>query len=555
LGSGGGPGGSGGAPPASGGSATGGSDPSSGGTGGTTVTPAEGIWPTYEEAAQSELSTKTLVVLMDFSDSDMDTITPNAEAEWARMILGTNQGEGNHYWYETSGGRVQLLPAEETNGTPDDGLVRVQISSPRPTSGPVLTEGETWLPEALDSLTSTVDFASFDDNGDTILTNDELTVLFILDVEANVLSGADAQANIAFSYPITGTGVTLDKFTRSLAMMSSIGVPMHEFGHHILELNHFAGVSDHCLMGQGSYAQDPEIGNLHNPSYKSGTRPTGLMGQTAVFGGLITPTPLSDTTLGVQLHSPELGQQRNVITLPVKDGFLYIENRTKWGYDQSIPFCEGSEGGLFFMEVSQYVLALNIPGIQSKLEASEYFDEADDFCQHYAHAGHNDSFEYGGWRFENISAAGPTMELDIVKLEVTPEVDHHKLSYWVIDTTRDGYRRRVFKRIDAATTPDVDFAEMVDGGTTATRFPVWLDAYYTTGEVRNVNNTAVWTSDNPYVSIGIDGVPFINEGALLEAAISIISYDTLQTHSPSATFTVEAGGPVGSFTMANIPAP
>ncbi len=530
---------------------TGGAGPGSGGA--PLVIPTEGLWPTYEEAANSELSTKTLVVLMDFADTDIDTFTPNAESEWARLMFGTNQGEGNHYWYETSGGQFQLLRAEETNGTPNDGLVRVKISSPRPQSGPVLTEDQPWIPEALETLAADVDFAAFDTNGDKLLTNDELTVFFIMDVDPNVLSIADAQANINFSYPIAAAGVTLDKFTRSLAIMSSIGVPMHELGHHILQLNHFSSPTEHCLMGQGSYAPDPEIGNLHNPSYKSSTRPTGLMSQTAVFGGLLEETPISDTTLGVELHSPELGQKRNVITLPVKDGLLFVGNRTKWGYDQSIPFCEGSEGGLFFMEVSQYVRAVNIPGIQRDLAATEHFDGELDFCEYYAHAGHNDTFEYGGWRFENISAAGPTMVLDIVKTGQTPQIDHHKLVYWVNDTTREGYRRKVNKRIDASHTPDMDFAEMINGDTTATRFPVWLDAYYTTGESRNVNTTAVYTSDNPFVSIGIDGFPFTNEGATLETAITIIRYNTAATHAPTANFTVDSNGAVGSFTMSNIP--
>ncbi len=543
-------------PSTGGGSGTGGGDPGPGSGGAVEpVTPAEGDWPSYEEARASDLSTKLLVVLMDFSDTDMDTVTPQAETSWARLFFGVEQGEGNHYWYHTSGGQFQLLPAEETNGTENDGLVRVQVSAARPTGSGVVTESQSWIPEALDALAASVDFSSFDENGDTVLQNEELSVIFILDVPANVLAYADAQANIVLNHSIAGAGVTLQKFARSVAILGAIGVPMHELGHHIFELNHFAGATDHDLMGQGSYASDPEIGNLHNPSYKSSTRPTGLMGLNAVLAGFMTATPLSDTTLGVELHSPELGKTRNVVTLPVKDGLLYLENRTNHGYDQSIPFCDGSSGGLFFMELSQYAYLLSIPGVSANLEATEYFEGERNFCEYYAHAGHNGTFEYGGWRFENISAAGPTMRLDIVKTGEVAEIDHYKLGYWVNDTTRVGYRRKVFKRIDEANTPNMDFAEMVDGHTTTTRFPVWLDAYYTTGEVRGVNAVATWVSDNPYVSIGIDGVPFTNEGALLQTAIAIIRYNTAQPHLNTANFTVSANGVSGNFTMSNIPAP
>lgn len=535
---------------------TGGSGTGGVGTGGSTpIVPGEGIWPSYDEARASEKSTKTLIVLIDFDDVDIDTINPNAEAEWARLMFGTEPGEGNHYWYETSAGQFQLLQADETSGTPNDGVVRVKVSGTQPQTGPVQTESQTWIPEALDTLAASVDFAAFDSNADTILSNDELTVLFILPVASNVLAIADAQANIALGYSIPGTGVSLDKFTRATTYLGALGVPMHELGHHIFGLKHSAGETQHDLMGQGSYGEDPEVGTFHNMSYKSATRPTGLMAYMAIQAGFMAETMISGTTLGVELHSPELGQKRNAVVLPVKDGFLYISNRTSWSYDKSIPFCEGSAGGLFVVELSQYLKAVNLPGVARDLAAVEHFEGELDFCEFYAHEGHHDSVEYGGWRLENISAAGPTMRVDIVKTEEDPVLDHYKLGYWVTDTTREGYRRKVFKRIDATNTPNMDFAEMVMGDTTATRFPVWLDAYYTTGEVRGVNTTASWNSDNPYVSIGIDGTPFTNEGAILETAIAIIRYNTAQPHVPNATFTVSAGDLTGTFTMSNIPAP
>lgn len=515
---------------------------------------AEGIWPSYEEAAAAPLSTKTLVVLLDFSDTNHDEWIANAESAWAEMIFGTAQGQGNHYWYETSGGRLQLLRAEETNGTPNDGLARVSVSSPRPTVSGTVVEDEPWLTEALDSLAATVPFASFDSNGDTVLTNDELSVFVLVDVPANVLAFADAQANIELGYAIPGTGVTLNMFARSLAMMSSIGVPMHELAHHILDLDHFTTPSDHDLMGMGSYAEDPQIGNLHNPSYHSGTRPAGLHALNAKAAGFVETTTLTETTLGVELHAPELGQRRNAIELPTQDGIMFVENRTRWGYDQSIPFCEGSEGGLFITEISQYTRAIGLPKIARNLQEIETFEGELDFCEYYAHAGHNDAFEFGGWRFENISAAGPTMTLDLVRTNATPVIDHYKIGYWAIDPNRDGYRRQIYRRLDAVAPPSVDFADMIDGDSQATRVPLFLQAYYSTGEVRAHNHLASWTSDSAYVTVVTDGPPFTNEGALQPSAISVVSYDTLATPTPTATITVNTGMDAGAFTLINIPA-
>lgn len=519
------------------------------------VTPVDGVWPTYTEAAASPLSTKTLVVLLDFADTDADARVPNAEVAWAKLIFGAEQAQGNHYWYQTSGGKFQLLPAAETQGTANDGLVRVKVTATKPVGNSVVTESQPWLTEALDALRTSVDFKAFDSNGDGVLTNDELSVLLIVDVEANVLAYADAQANIELDYAIPGTGVTLEKFARSLAMISSIGVPMHELAHHIFSLDHFTTPSDHDLMGQGSYAQDPTIGNLHNPSYRVGTRPTGLHAFNAQRVGFASVTKLSETTRGVQLYAPELGQRRNVIELPVMDGLIYVENRTRWGYDASIPFCEGSSGGLFVTEISQYLGAVSVPGIKRNLQAVEFFEGELDFCEYYSHAGHNDSFEFGGWRFENISQAGPTMTVDIVKVAGTPVVDHYKVGYWVNDTTRVGYRRKLFKRFDASLKPVLDFSEIIDGDAIATRIPVFLDAFYTSGEVRAHNHLASWSSDSPYVTVEMDGQPFTNEGALMPSAISIVNYNTGATPTPTATITVNTGTNVGAFTLSNVPPP
>lgn len=541
------------------GAATGssGSNPSGGtaGSGGGPVTPVEGIWPTYEEAAAAPLSTKTLVVLVDFADTDADARVPNAEAEWAKLIFGKEQGQGNHYWYQTSGGRFQLLPAEETHGTANDGLVRVKVSATRPTGASVVVESQPWLTEALDALRTSVDYAAFDSSGDGLLTNDELSVLLILDVDANVLAFADAQANIELEYAIPSTGVTLDKFARSLAMIGSIGVPMHELAHHIFGLDHFVTPSDHDLMGMGSYGQDPTIGNLHNPSYRVGTRPAGLHGFNAKRTGFASVSTLTETTRGVELYAPELGQRRNVIELPVMNGVLYVENRTRWGYDASIPFCEGSNGGLFVMEMSQYLGTINVPRIATNLEATEFFEGELDFCEYYSHAEHNDAFEFGGWRFENVSRAGPIMTVDIVKVAATPVIDHYKIGYWVVDTTREGYRRKWFKRLDATLTPVVDFADIIEGGSSATRVPLFLNAYYSTGEVRAHNHLATWSSDSPYVTVATDGEAFTNEGALMPSAISVVTYDAAAAPTTTATITVNTGTNVGAFKLNNVPGP
>lgn len=462
-------------------------------------TPADDGWPSYDEAVASELSTPMLVILTDFSDTDIADYLPSPDEAWAKLMFGRSQAQGNHYWYEITRGRFQLLPAAEKFGIANDGVIHVHVSATKPTSGSYTVEQEPWIPEALDLASEYVDFDSFDKDGDGHLSNRELSVVFPLNLDfAQIANGAGAQANIQLEHPIRNSNVILDKFLRVEDDYTSIGTPLHELGHHIFDLDHFVAPTEHCLMGLGAYAEDPQITLLHSSSHYA-TRPTGLMGYHQIRMGLVTPTRVSQTARGVKLYSSH-HLQYNLLELPVQDGFVYLENRTKEGYDQSIPFCNGAEGGLFPTEISQYLRPLNIPGIAARAGKTS-FDEPDDtVCDVYALAGFNDSFSIGQFTISNVSAAGPVMTLDITKRELTPAIDHYVVRYWIINPDKEGYRMFHNVRVDDNDKLDVDFATFPSGDDASAWFTISLEAYYNTGEVRSVNAEATWTPSSEYLS-------------------------------------------------------
>jgi hypothetical protein len=168
------------------------------------------------------------------------------------------------------------------------------------------------------------------------------------------------------------------------------------------------------------------------PRYPRIVRPTRLLPDGGRKGhalnkaqrGFVKPTRITETTRGVQLYAPETGKAFNVIELPVVDGFLYLENRTAWSYDRSVPFCPGHVGGLFPIDASQYLSPLNIPGIVTFREQNVFNLPDEVFCDYYALAGHNPGFALGQWSIENVSAPGPIMTLDVVKRDVVPVIDH-----------------------------------------------------------------------------------------------------------------------------------
>jgi M6 family metalloprotease-like protein len=540
----------------SGGTSTGGS----GGTaadGGGDASPEAGApvhegWPTYEQAEAAPLSTPLLVILLDFSDSDIASFLPNPDVAWSTLMFGHNQGQGNHFWYEVTAGKLQLLKAHESYGQADDGVIRVKLSESKPTSGTYVVEDQPWIPEALDQAAQYVRFADYDLDHNGSLSNRELSVMFVMNLENINTANAGAEANIAIDHPIAGTGVTLEKFLRLVHRYASIGVPCHELGHHILKLSHTPSPTIHDLMGLGAYAEDPVLTTLYSSTDHYATRPTGPTAMGRVMGGLVTPTSITETTLGVKLYSPQ-SVNYNVIKLPIVEGFLFLENRTAEGYDRSVPFCNGHTGGMFATDNAQYLFPLDIPGIKSHNPAVAYEGTGDDtICNYYTLKGYNDTFTIGQYTISNVSAPGPVMTLDITRNDTTSVIDNYKYEYWINDPNRSGYRLRHFVPAPAGATTDIDYTTFPSGTDPTGYFTMNLIAYYNTGEIRSVNADATWTSTSSYVKAQNIG-NFQNPGTSHGDALIQLQIDTTATRTPTAVINISHGSFGTSMRLINVP--
>lgn len=505
-------------------------------------------WPTYEEAAASPRSTRVLVLLLDFADSDQNQLLPDAEARWGKMIFGRERSNGNNFWYETSAGQFQLLPAAETQLTPNNGVVHIKVSQTKPTSGVLVAQQQPWLTEALDRAAAFVNFKSFDKDGDGVLKNSELSVLMIINWEFAQIANAPAEANIVLNHPIAGTGVTLEKFARDMYLHTSIGISMHELGHHILGLDHTPPPTDHDLMGQGEYWPDPVIATLNDPSSFNATRPTQLKAIHKVRAGWVTPTEVTGSLVGVKLNAPELGKLYNVLKLPVAGGFLLLENRTAAGYDQSTPFCAQEMGAIFVDDISQYLRPLVLTNGAAPNTQSDFIEVVPTLCDVYALAGHNAAFTYGGWRISNVSTPGPTMTLDIEKLPVTASISSYTLrTFWDDAGRRVGHQTR----LDGASST-FDFSRL-SGGQSITGFvSIGLNANYTTGESRSVALNTTYTSDSPYLTIANAG-RFTNGGAPMDDSLTYVTIHPEAAHVTSAKVTFRTGTFTHTITFTNLP--
>ena len=483
-----------------------------------------------------------LIILMDYSNTQMPTslIDTNLTAEqaWAKLMFGMSQGEGGDYWQNISCGTFKAIPASESYGDTNNGVIHIWLGDAAPTGSSYTVQNQTWIPDSLNSATNYIDFASYDTNTNGILENTELGILYVINLPYAQIQGAGAEANININYPVNG--ITIQKFARTLGNYTSIGVNLHELGHHFFGLSHGAWPSEFALMGSGCYNEDPVLTRFtdtnNTASAHWATRPAHMTAYSKILAGFMTPTLITNTTTNVTLYSAD-HPNYNIIQLPILDGNLYIENRTQTGYDSMLPFATNHSGGLFATEVIVFQKSLqNQPDLPTQYDLP-YFYWLD---------GYYNAFFIGGFLVTNISDAGPKITFDIQKFNMTPAILDYRYEYWINDTEKGpGYRKWALSPGDVN---QIDFSEFPGASNESLSvFTFNLDALYNTGEIRSMNHLANWSIDSSYLYINI--VP-VNSGT--DAIIQLL-FDNDQTYESNAVMHVTHESYSNTFTFTGLP--
>lgn len=499
-------------------------------------------------------SIPTLILLIDFSDTSFSSNLNQPEAAWADLMFGNIQGQGNHYWNEMFEQRFSMSPAQESAGIANNGVIHVSLSTAAPTGADRhVVEDTGWIQEALNQASTQINFDAYDQNGDGALSQQELSILTVLNTSFQHISGAGAQANIPLDHTLPGSGLLIPHFTRTLASYSSIGVNLHEFGHHFFALKHIAHPNDHELMGVGAYNEDPVISRLTATNDHWGTRPAYLTAFSRMRIGSTTPKTVrvdsETTTLSIDAVSSGKFQS---IKLPTEDGYILLSNRHAHGYDTAIPYCH-AQGGLVITEVAQYIMPLDLSNLDIHRESIDYIKNFD-FCTHYATQGHNDRFEFGGYRFHDLSPSGPTMTVKVERISETRLAENYKWRWFKLDPNQPNYRLWWHERAEPGLSTEIDFDEVPDGDNPSGYFTMLLNAYYDTNEIRSVNSTAIWSTSDPYVSLNINPVTG-GPGTTVGDAIVQVVFEMTETcpTDRTALITANVDGTHYSAKLTNIP--
>ncbi|WP_437320770.1 M6 family metalloprotease domain-containing protein [Sorangium sp. So ce385] len=278
-------------------------------------------------------------------------------AHWKQTLYGSLPGSVNHYYADMSRGKFSFTRARETQGTANDGIVRIKLPFAHPNSKKDFALLEPYLKEALVMANPFVDFASYDVNADGKVRGDELNVLFVV-AGYETSNGSKTPSVWAhakpFEAPITLDGKVLPGYAAigerqvhkirgvPTTMPATVGVIVHELGHAAIGLpDLYKGptpVGAWCVMASGSWGS--------TEGAPAGSVPVAMGAWSRLKAGFLAPTviepgaPAHDIPIvqsaGAELFGQSVAPTIYKIETSDPDQYFLVENRQNEGYDRGL---------------------------------------------------------------------------------------------------------------------------------------------------------------------------------------------------------------------------
>jgi len=318
-----------------------------------------------------------LVILVQFSDR---ASVGTAPAQWRNSFFGSADSVADYY-QEVSYGQLTLVPARETHGATDDGIIGwLTLNRLHPdTRADTGNQNRQLARDAIVAADPYVDYSRFDADGNGYISSSELHITVIAAGYETSYGGASASCTpgiwghqwslggayqgVAVDAP-TADGKVVAEYSKggsytefgeqhcsnadSPGHMATIGIMVHEMGH---ELG-WPDLYDTDFSSQG-------IGIWSVMSYGSWLKTVGYAGSVPAhpdawskwYQGWLTPHLVSGVETGAPLPEvesyPRVNQLRNnpggvdwIFNQHAGSGeYFLIENRQKTGYDAGLPGC------------------------------------------------------------------------------------------------------------------------------------------------------------------------------------------------------------------------
>lgn len=319
-----------------------------------------------------------LLIAINFDDYTIQ----NSNANWNNKIFGTVDKQLNHYLYKVSHNNFQLIEANETDGTINDGIINVSLGINHPGDG-VMDKNH--LVSAITLADPFIDFSIYDIDFNNAISRSELQIMFIV-AGGETAYGDPAASSIwahAWSLTLFPSAPILDgvklmdnvsggNYSRFGEMhdthQATIGIIAHELGHSIFNLpdlydtdDSSEGIGNFGLMGSGAWG--------YEATQHQGTTPVHMCAWSKLEQGWITPTEINVTTNNIVMNTSHL-LNFNILKLPTDNPSEYflIENRSPAGYD----------AGLYILDNITFAGGLAIWHIDETKRAIDNSDNSDE---------------------------------------------------------------------------------------------------------------------------------------------------------------------------------
>ncbi|HHX8600794.1 TPA: M6 family metalloprotease domain-containing protein [Vibrio alginolyticus] len=282
-----------------------------------------------------------LVVQVSFDDQAM-------VHDFEQRVFNTNGQSVVDYFDKNSQGKFKVVPALESYGTANDGVIDVTVAQSHPNCHSSSTDKtctaklNAVFTEAYQKLDPYFNLSAYDSNQNGTVEPSELSVMFIF-------AGGDRSTGVLnrpaiWPHKFSHNDVTLDgkKITDYCVFadyqvdhQATLGVIIHELGHLMLGLpdlyarNSDASIGSWGVMGGGSWAQKP------GDSY-AGDTPVNMSAWSKHAAGFVVPTVTHESPAPISVNNDDV---KLVYLDPYLKEFgprIYLENRTFSGYDRAL---------------------------------------------------------------------------------------------------------------------------------------------------------------------------------------------------------------------------
>jgi M6 family metalloprotease-like protein len=386
--------------------------------------------------------TNLVIILVSFADMAISTTA----SEWNTKFFGASGKTVKTFYKQASKDRFWFNPANETQGTTNDGVISVTlaINHPNETAPTALTQAA--VSAALTAADPYINYAAFNGDGNAYLSTPELHLVLVFAGYEYAYSSAYTPAIWAHHWSLSSPprldGITLGSATGGggyaafgeyhTTHVATIGVICHELGHN-LNLpdlydtdNSSDGVGTHCLMGAGNW------GSAYGEPYQGQTPvlPSAYCRQFLGFSDVQTASGAGGVYSLIQVSdSTNLADMVRLNTPDSKQYFL-VENRRVSGFDAGLYTYTGSSsgGGLAVWHIDEN-MSNNDTDTQRLVDLEEAASPVLDVpglplgrLQNYYYAGNATRFDETTWpsntlnggavsltRVYNVSASGAQM--------------------------------------------------------------------------------------------------------------------------------------------------